>query len=77
MVQLSRSLFAASFLVSALQGGIAATCSGARSLSVCAEFINPYSENALTWQTECGIQPPASGVDMLMAQGLQFNTGSW
>lgn len=59
----------------ALNGAAAATCSGARSLSVCAQWINPFSLNNFTWQTTCGVPTPAT--DILMAGGLQFNTGSW
>ena len=53
------------------------TCSGSQSLSLCAQSLTPFSLNNFTWQTECGVAAPASGGDMLMAQGLQFNTGSW
>ena len=54
---------------------LAASCSGARNLALCAEFITPFSANAFTWQSDCGLNQPAT--DILMAQSIQFNTGSW
>jgi len=52
---------------------IAATCSGARPVSLCAQFITPFSANNFTWQSVCGLSQPDN--DILMAQSIQFNTG--
>ncbi len=53
----------------------ASTCSGARNLALCAQFIVPFSDNTFTWETSCGVS--ASSPDMLMAEQIQFNTGAW
>ncbi|KAI0348276.1 hypothetical protein BDW22DRAFT_1424465 [Trametopsis cervina] len=52
---------------------LAASCSGARNVALCAEFITPFSANQFTWQSVCGLTQPAT--DILMAQSIQFNTG--
>ncbi|PSR72578.1 hypothetical protein PHLCEN_2v11571 [Hermanssonia centrifuga] len=52
----------------------ASTCSGARNLALCAQFIVPFSDNTFTWETSCGVS--ASSPDMLMAEQIQFNTGA-
>ena len=65
---------------SLLMGGAvvdASTCSGSQSLSLCANWINPFSVNNFTWQTDCGVAMPASGADILMADTVQINTGTW
>lgn len=71
------AVLSALFFASAVREAAAQTCSGARSLSLCAQFLTPFSENSLTWENVCGVAAPAAGQQMLMAQGLQFNTGTW
>ncbi|KAI0094437.1 hypothetical protein BDY19DRAFT_19154 [Irpex rosettiformis] len=53
---------------------LALTCSGARNLALCAEFITPFSTNNFTWRNDCGLDQPAT--DILMAQSIQFNSGN-